>query len=186
MSQRLVDVGLGGGEPAQQIGRVGSFAINLQRVAIVCRPAVGGQQISRRLKMTQRRFVGGRGLRLAPGLKIEPGTLEPFVRVIDQRRHRIQMPGNIEQALVEFRRAGVMPELATDLQMQRPDVLRGDQRISRLLNPVMQKPELGLGGDHQPLLDRLPQIAAGRDLTAILNRRQDRQGKAVADAGGDL
>jgi len=36
--------------------------------------------------MAQRRFVGGRGLGLAPGLKIEPGTLEPFVRVIDQRR----------------------------------------------------------------------------------------------------
>ena len=95
--------------------------------------------------------------------------MESFVGVIDKGHRSIQMAHNIEYAFVKFFLTRTLPELAANVQVQWSNVFLGNQRIGRLLDPVMQEPELRLIGQHQSFLNSLPQITAGIDFAPVLN-----------------
>ena len=115
----------------------------------------------------------GRGLGLLPGAQVEPGEREALRRVRDQAAPEIQVVHQVEDPLVRLLGIGPREQQPAHRQMHHLFPLGGDQRVGRLLDPVVQEGVrragdirlAGLDGvvvpggrQDQPLVDRLSEI----------------------------
>ena len=103
-------------------------------------PAVLRQHCLAGAEVVQRHGKGRRRLGAPAGQQIKLGQLLPFFRRGDQGGAAIELAHNFEDVFFDGLRFRPRREQPADPQMGRRPFARGDQRVGRLLEPVVDEP----------------------------------------------
>ena len=120
---------------------------------------------------------------LRPARRLSRRHLHFLIPVNEQRGAAIELVRDIEQMLGEVVRRHARQQHAADAQMDIGTVLLGNQRISRLLDPVVQEFVGALLGERRARADGLPEGSVHRRLWFPVNQGQGGDFRDIAQAG---
>ncbi len=126
-------------EAAAQVLALGPLAVEREAERVTRAPRGGGEERRAGLEVGRGGLVGRRRLRPLPRGEVEAGQLEPLRRIADPRRPGVEVVDAVEARLVAPALGLAGEEQAPDAQVRLglADVL--DQRIRRLLHPIVQE-----------------------------------------------
>ena len=134
-------------------------------------------------EISARGRIGRRRLGLSPRTQLDRRHLRFLVPVDQQRGAVIELIRYIEQMLGKIALRHVRQEHATDAQMDVGTVLIGNQRIGRLLDPVVQKFVAVVLAKDEPSLNGGPKRPVDSLFCLPMNQGQDGDRHHIAQAG---
>jgi hypothetical protein len=134
-------------------------------------------------KIRARRCKGRRRLGLASGAQVDRGYQRLLVLVVQQRGAPIKLICDIEQMLGEFIRGHARQQRAPDAQVDFCTILFRDQRVSCLLDPIVQESDDTLLLQDKPGVDGFPKGRVSGFLCFSKNQGQGSDRGNVAQAG---
>ncbi len=130
---------LGFSEVTAQKLALRAFEPQAERQRVLAAPVPFVQQRHAGRKIRARRRIGRRRLGLSPGAQLDRRHLRFLVPVDQPCGAPIELVRDIEQMLGQIVLGHAREQHAADAQMDFGPLLFGNQRISRLLNPVVQE-----------------------------------------------
>ena len=122
-----------------QIQALGGLEVQGEGQVVLGVPQPLGHEAQARRQVTQRRFMGGRGLGLLPGAQVESGEGDPLRFIGDQAAPEVQVMHDVEDLLFELGGVTVRqqepPHREVDLTLR----LVRNQRVRRLLHAVVEE-----------------------------------------------
>ena len=134
-----------------------AFEPQAERQLVLAAPVPFVQQRHAGRKIHARRRIGRRRLGLSPGTQIDRRHLRFLVPVDQPCGAPIELVRDIEQMLGELVRRHARQQRAADSQVDVGTALFRDQRIRRLLDPVVQECVGVLLSEDESGVDGLPQ-----------------------------
>ncbi len=133
--------------------------------------------------MRARRRIGRRRLGLSPGTQVDRRHPRFLVPVDQSCGAPIELVRDIEQMPGELVRRHARQQRTADAQVEVGTLLVRNQRVGRLLDPVVQKPAGTLLVEDEPGADGFPEGSVHRFLCCPVNQGQGGGRGDIAQAG---
>src|SRR5690554_949081 len=179
------------------MGDAGRRGVQLQRQCIALLPGILRQQRQPRVEIVQCGIKGGRFAGTQAGTQVKPCQPHTLCRSVEQTAGLGKMIADLESTAVDLVRSQTTFQLAADLQVQGFQLIGVDQRIGRLLYPVVDETVTGAPGVkilEQPVAfilwhdqafgQRRPEVIGGLARLQSADHHQCAQVEAAADTGG--
>ena len=118
---------------------LGGLEVEREGEIVVRAPQIVAHQLQPRREIPQCGLVRGRGLGLQTRAQIEPGECQALRRVRDQVAPEIQVVDQVEDPLLARFGIRARQQQPAHRQVHQLLLLGGDQRVGRLLDPVVEK-----------------------------------------------
>ena len=198
--QRRRDEAVGRLEIAVEVLGLGPPLVQAEGEVVPRRPGVAAQRVHPRLEVGARGGVRGGALGPTPGLEVELGDDDALL-LVEELDAEVGVIDDLEEALAPLLGGQVAQEQAADADVDRLLQRVVDERVRRLLHPVVPEaevpddepgprplaaPELEVRGGHdQALVHGGEEVDEGVDRALLADGGQGIEVEGAADAGGE-